>query len=124
MKQRPRLQKDKKVQVYKTAVRSVWGYENVFKTYCHLEESGGVWAYVRHLSGAEQHKARQVQSNETAQFIVSYSPKITTDLFLEFGGRTYKVVSVDPYEYNKTDLELRAEEVSPPAFDEVEYEEY
>jgi len=37
---------------------------------------------------------------------------------------TYKVVSVDPYEFNKTDLELRAEQVSPPAFDEMEYEEY
>jgi len=124
MKQRPRLQKDKKVKAYKTAVRSVWGFEKVFKTYLHCEDSGGVWAYVRHLSQGEVMRARQVQSNETAQFVIAYSPKITTDLYLEFGGRTYKVVSVDPYEYNKTDLELRAEEVSPPAFDEVEYEEY
>ena len=124
MKQRPRMVKDKKVKAFKTAVRAMWGFERVFKTYCHPEDSGGLWAYVRHLSQAEQHKARQVQSNETVQFVVGFSPKITTDLYIEFNDRTYKVQSVDPFEYNKTDLTLRACEVSPPAFDEVEYEEY
>jgi head-tail adaptor len=66
-------------------------------------------------------RARQVQNNQNLQVIVSYNPKITTNLYLEFGGKTYKVVSIDPYEFNKTDLEIRAEEVSPPAFDEEEY---
>ena len=80
-------------------------------------------AHIRHLSQGEQLKARQVQSNETVQFVFSYSPKITTDLYLEFGDKTFKVVAVDPYEYNKTDLEVRAEQVSPPAFDEVEWED-
>ena len=121
MKQRTRLVKDKKVKAFETAVRAVWGFERVFKTYCHSESSGGVWAYVRHLSGAEVLRARQVQNNQTLQVIVSYNPKITTDLYLEFGGKTYKVVSIDPYEFNKTDLEIRAEEVSPPAFDEEEF---
>jgi len=121
MKQRTRLVKDKKVRAFETAVRAVWGFERVFKTYCHSESSGGVWAYVRHLSQGEQMRARQVQNNQNLQVIVSYNPKITTNLYLEFGGKTYKVVSIDPYEFNKTDLEIRAEEVSPPAFDEEEY---
>jgi len=124
LKQRPRIQKDKKIAVFKTAVRSVWGYEKVFKTYLQAQEQAGLWAYARHLSGAEQLQARQKQSNETAKFVVSFSPKITTDLYIEFNGTTYKVASIDPYEYNKTDLEIRAEEISPPTFDEVEYEEY
>jgi len=122
MKQRSRLVKDKKVTAFVTAVRAVWAFERVFKTYCHTEESGGVWAYVRHLSQGEVMRARQVQSNQVLQVIVSYNPKITTDLYLEFSGKTYKVVSVDSYEFNKTDLEIRAEEVSPPAFDEEEWE--
>ena len=122
MKQRTRLVKDKKVRAFETAVRAVWGFERVFKTYCHSESSGGVWAYVRHLSQGEQMRARQVQNNQSLQVIVSYNPKITTDLYLEFGGKTYKVVSIDPYEFNKTDFEIRAEEVSPPAFDEEEFD--
>ena len=121
MKQRTRLIKDKKVRVFETAVRAVWGFERVFKSYCHSQSSGGVWAYVRHLSGAEVLRARQVQNNQSLQIIVSYNPRITTNLYLEFGGKTYKVVSIDPYEFNKTDLEIRAEEVSPPAFDEEEF---
>jgi len=123
MKQRTRLVKDKKVRAFETAVRAVWGFERVFKSYCHSESSGGVWAYVRHLSGAEVLRARQVQNNQTLQIIVSYNPRITTNLYLEFGGKTYKVVSIDPYEFNKTDLEIRAEEVSPPVFDEEEWQE-
>ena len=122
MKQRSRLVKDKKVAAFVTAVRAVWGFERVFKRYCHTKESGGVWAYVRHLSQGEVMRARQVQSNQVLQVIASYNPKITADLYLEFGGKTYKVVSVDSYEFNKTDLEIRAEEVSPPAFDEEEWE--
>jgi len=123
MKQRTRLVKDKKVRAFETAVRAVWGFERVFKSYCHSESSGGVWAYVRHLSGAEVLRARQVQNNQSLQIIVSYNSKITTNLYLEFGGKTYKVVSIDPYEFNKTDLEIRAEEVSPPVFDEEEWTE-
>ena len=123
MKQRTRLVKDKKVRAFETAVRAVWGFERVFKSYCHSESSGGVWAYVRHLSGAEVLRARQVQNNQSLQIIVSYNPRITTNLYLEFGGKTYKVVSIDPYEFNKTDLEIRAEEVSPPVFDEEEWTE-
>ena len=123
MKQRPRIVKDKKVRAFVATVRAVWGFERVFKSYIHSEESGGLWAYVRHLSQNEIIRARQVQNPETTKFVIAYSPKITTDLYLEYGGKTFKVVSIDPFEYNKTDLTIRAEEVSPPTFDEVEYEE-
>ena len=122
MKSRPRLVKDKKVRAFNTAVRAVWGFERVFKTYCHSVESSGLWAYVRHLSQGERLAARQIQSNENIKLVVSYNPKIVAGLHLEFNENTYKVVSVDPYEFNKTDLELRAEQVSPPAYDEVEWE--
>jgi len=122
MKQRTRLVKDKKVRAFNTAVRAVFGFEKVFKTYCHSESSGGVWAYVRHLSQGERLAARQIQSNESIKLVVSYNHKIVAGLHLEFNESTYKVVSVDPYEFNKTDLELRAEQVSPLAYDEVEWE--
>ena len=124
MKMRQRLQKDKKVKAFKITSKAVWGFERVFKQYIHREESGGLWAYVRHLSQREQHRARQVQSSETVQFVFAYSPKITLNLYLEFEGKTYKIVAIDYFESNKTDLEIKAEEVSVPAFDEVEFEEY
>ena len=123
MKQRQRHTKDKKVRAFKATPRVLWGFERVVKTYSHSENSGGWWAHLRHLNQSEQHKARQVQSNESVRFVFSYNPKITTDLYLEFGERTYKIVSIDPYEYNKTDLEVRAEQVSPPTYDEVEWED-
>jgi SPP1 family predicted phage head-tail adaptor len=121
MKQRPRFVKDKKVRAYKATPRTVWGFERVFKEYLHPQESGGLWAYVRHLSGDQQIKARAVQSGETMQFIIAYSPKLTPDVFLEFGDKTYKIESLDPFEFNKTDLEIRASETAPPTFDEEEY---
>ena len=124
MKQRSRVVKDKKVRAFEATVRVVWGFERVFKTYIHSEESAGLWAYVRQLSQTEQHKAKAVQSNETLQLVLNHSPKLKTGLYLEFADRTYKVVSVDPFEFNRTDLTIRAEEVSPPTFDEVEYDEY
>ena len=124
MKIRQRLQKDKKVMAFKTTSKAVWGFERVFKQYIHSEESGGLWAYVRHLSQREQYRARQVQSNETVQLIFAYSPKLTLNLYLEFEGKTYKIVAIDYFENNKTDLEIRAEEVSPPAFDEVEFDDF
>ena len=122
MKQRPRFVKDKKVRVFKATTRAVWGFEKVFKFYLHPESSGGLWAHVRHLSGAEVLRARQVQSNETVQFVVSYFPGITSEVYFEFGDKTYKAVSIDAFEYNKTDFTIRASETSPPAYDEVEWE--
>ena len=112
MKQRPRIVKDKKVRAFVASVRTVWGFERVFKSYvcpydarencpeCSQIGSRGHpwWAYVRHLSQTEVMRARQIQSPETIQFVMAYSPKITTDLYMEFGERTYKIVSIDPFE--------------------------
>ena len=124
MKNRGRKVKDKKVRACEATVRTVWGFERVFKKYIHSEESNGLWAHVRHLSQDEQLRAKAVQSNECVQFTFAYSPKITTDLTLEFNDRTYKIVSIDPFEYNRTDLVVKAEEIAPLTFDEVEWEEF
>ena len=115
--------KDKKVKAFNAVVRTVWGFERVFKSYCHSEESQGLWAYVRHSSQDEKRTANAMQRSEDIVLEMGYSPKITTDLNLEWGGKTYAIVSIDPYEFNKTDLEIRAEEVSPPVFDEEEWQE-
>ncbi len=116
--------KDKKVQVFgiKTAVKD--GYEVVVKTYIHSKESGGLWAFVRELSENERFSAKAVQVEETTQFKIVYNPKITTELYIEFGGKTYDIVSIDKFEFNKTDLVIRANEILAPVYDEVCYEDY
>lgn len=116
--------KDKKVRFFKIGTKVVDGYEMVVKTYIHSKESGGLWCYVRELSENERFSARAVQVEETTQFKVVYNPKIVNELFLEFNGKTYDIVSIDKFENNKTDLTIRANEILAPTFDEVEYENY
>lgn len=116
--------KDKKIRLFNATTRVVSGFERIIKQYVHSKTSCGVWAYVRHLSEQERFSAKAVQTNETILFKVGYSPKVTDDLFVEFNDKTYSIVSIDPFEYNKTDLVIRANEVSPPPFDEVEYDKY
>jgi len=123
-KKHPKKVKDKKIRAFNATVQAVWGFERVLKKYIHSEESGGVWAYVRQMSERERHTAMAVQSDVDIMFEIAYNPQITAGLFLEFGGKTFKVVSVDPFEYNKTDLIVKAKEIAPPTYDEIEWGEY
>lgn len=116
--------KDKKVQFYRIETRVVDNYEKVIKTYIHSKDSGGLWCYVRDLSENERFSARAVQVEETTQFKVVYNPKIVNELFLEYAGKTYDIVSIDGYEHNKSDLVIRANEILAPSYDEVRYENY
>ena len=100
------------------------GYEIVVKTYIHSQESHGFWAYVRELSENERFSAKAVQVEETTQFKVVYNPKIKDKLYIEYGNKTYDIVSVDRNEFNKTDLVINGNEILAPVFDEVEYENY
>ena len=116
--------KDKKVQFFEIYTKVVDGYEQVVKRYIHSKESGGLWCYVRELSENERFSAKAVQVEETTQFKVVFNPKIKNELFIEFNGKTYSIVSIDKYEFNKSDLVVRANEISAPTFDEVEYANY
>lgn len=116
--------KDKKVQFYKLSTQVVEGYEKVIKTYIHSKESGGLWCFVRELSENERFSAKSVQVEETTQFKVVYNPKIVNELYLEFKGKTYDIVSIDGKEHNMSDLVIRANEILAPSFDEVRYENY
>ena len=116
--------KDKKVRFFRIETKIVDDYEKVIKTYIHSRESGGLWCYVRELSENERFSAKSVQVEETTQFKVVYNPKINNELFLEFKNKTYDIVSIDKYEFNNTDIVIRANETLAPSFDEVEYEDY
>ena len=116
--------KDKKVQFYRLSTQVVDGYEKVIKTYIHSKESGGLWCFVRELSENERFSAKSVQVEETTQFKVVYNPKIVNELYLEFNGKTYDIVSIDGKEHNMSDLVIRANEILAPSFDEVRYENY
>ena len=113
--------KDKKIRMFKATGQAVSGFERVWKKYIHSKKSGGVWAYVRHLSEREQFAAKAVNREETILFKVAYHPKITNDLYVEFAGKTFNIVSIDPYEFNNTDLVIRASEAAPPPFDVVDW---
>lgn len=116
--------KDKKVQFFYIETKVVDGYEQVIKHYIHSKKSGGLWCYVRELSENERFSARSVQVEETTQFVIVYNPKIVSELKLEFDGKTYEIVSIDKYQYNKSDMVIRANEALAPEFDEVVYENY
>ena len=116
--------KDKKVRFFRIETKIVDDYEKVVKTYIHSRESGGLWCYVRELSENERFSAKAVQVEETTQFKVVYNPKINNELFLEFKNKTYDIVSIDKYEFNNTDIVIRANETLAPNYDEVEYEDY
>ena len=116
--------KDKKVKFYRLETKVIDGYEKVIKTYIHSEKSGGLWCYVRELSENERFSAKSVQLEETTQFKVVYNPKIVNELYLEFGNKTYSIVAIDKFEFNKTDIVIRANEMLAPTFDEVLYENY
>lgn len=116
--------KDKKVKFYRLETKVIDGYEKVIKTYIHSEKSGGLWCYVRELSENERFSAKSVQVEETTQFKVVYNPKIVNELYLEFGNKTYSIVAIDKFEFNKTDIVIRANEMLAPTFDEVIYENY
>ena len=116
--------KDKKVQFFHISTKVIDGYEKVIKTYIHSKKSGGLWCFVRELSENERFTAKSVQVEETTQFKVVYNPKIVNELYLEFKGKTYDIVSIDGFEHNKTDLVIRANEVLAPSYDEVRYENY
>ena len=116
--------KDKKVKFFYIETKVVEGYEQVIKHYIHSEESGGLWCYVRELSENERFSAKSVQVEETTQFVIVYNPKIVSELYLEFCGKTYNIVSIDKFEFNKSDLVVRANETLAPTFDEVIYENY
>lgn len=116
--------KDKKVKFYRLETKVIDGYEKVIKTYIHSEKSGGLWCYVRELSENERFSAKSVQVEETTQFKVVYNPKIVNELYLEFGNKTYSIVAIDKFEFNKTDIVIRANEMLAPTFDEVLYENY
>lgn len=116
--------KDKKVRFFNISTKVRDGYEVVVKTYIHSKESGGLWCYVRELSENERFSARAVQVEETTQFKVVYNPKIVNELYLEFNGKTYDIVSIDGREFKKGDLVIRANEILAPSYDEVRYENY
>ena len=116
--------KDKKVQIFRLETRLVDSYEQVVKIYIHSKESGGIWAFVRQLSENERFSAKAVQIEETTQFKIVYNPKINNELFIEFNGNTYQIVSIDKYQFNHTNLVINANQVLVPEFDEVMYENY
>jgi SPP1 family predicted phage head-tail adaptor len=112
------------MRLFKTAVAAVLGFERICKKYIYSELSGGFWAYVRHLSERERYTAKALQMEETILFKITANSKITEDLCIEFGDKTYAIESIDKFEFNKTDYVVRAKEIAPPTFDEVEYDEY
>ena len=116
--------KDKKVRFFRLETKIIDNFEKIVKIYIHSRESGGLWCYVRELSENERFSARAVQVEETTQFKVTYNPKITNNLYIEYAGKTYNIVSIDKFEFNKTDIVIRANETLAPVYDEVEYENY
>lgn len=51
--------------------------------------------------------------------VIEYNKVEAMELYVEFGGKSYDIVSIDKFEFNKTDLVIRANEILAPVYDEV-----
>jgi len=113
--------KDKKVKVFMIERKREDGYEVKTKKYLHSKKSGGIWAYVRDLTEQERFAALAVNVEQTIVFKFTFNEKLKADVMFEFKGTTYKKASTDSFEFNKTDLVIKAERCEQPPFDEVEH---
>lgn len=122
-----RFRKDEKVQIY--YVKQIPGSRpaRFSKHYIYSQEQydrGGLWAYVRDTSTAEQLAGAAVDRELSIRFIVNFNPKLAENvingLFIEYrptGALTYNtylmVGEPDRFEYGINDFTLNARKRTP-----------
>lgn len=92
------------------------------KVYLH-DEDADIRAYVRSLSVNERGSSNEVQADNRIEVTVNYRRSLERrqDSYIEFDGRTYAIVGVDPLEFKGTEMKLTCRSVTPPRFDSIEY---
>jgi SPP1 family predicted phage head-tail adaptor len=96
--------KDKKIELFKTE----YTRDNVGQSIPNLVSitPTPIWAYFRQLSGQEYFAAASTQSTEEVLFTINWRNDIDTYIQVKFRGKFYNITRIDPFEGNKTDLNL------------------
>ena len=114
--------KDKKIGIFSVkSERDLSGHEVKVKRYIH--DVNRLFAYVRELSEKEKFAAKAAGAEQSILFKINYNAKVKVGHFLDFGGDTFVIASIDGFEYYKRDLTLRAVGVKPKAYDYEEFDE-
>ena len=71
------------------------------------------WAHVTNVSGTEIMKSNSDFSEVKTRFLIR-TPKldITKDMVIKFAGKTYNIVYINDYSYDKKYMEIMAEVVT------------
>jgi SPP1 family predicted phage head-tail adaptor len=113
--------KDKIIGIYAVETdRDLSGNERKVKAYIHDRNS--LHAYIRELSEREKFAAKASGAEQSTVFKVNYNKRLRAGLYLEFKGETYRIQSVDGYEWYERDLTLRAVRCVAEPTDFVRYE--
>lgn len=114
--------KDKKISVYVVKTdRDIWDHEIKVKQYIH--DRNRLWAYVRELSEREKFTAKASGAEQSTVFKVCYNTKLVCGQYLEFNEQTYRIESIDGFEFYKRDLTIRANRCIPEVTDCEKYDE-
>jgi SPP1 family predicted phage head-tail adaptor len=113
--------KDKVIGIYTVeAERDLSGHECKVKRYIH--DRNHLHAYVRELSEREKFAAQATGAEQSILFKINYNKRVRAGLYVEFRGETYRIASVDGYEWYERDLTLTASRCVPEPTDYTAYE--
>ncbi len=93
--------------------------EGKVKKYIH-NPSKSLHAYARQLSSNEETIDQSYSDTSVVKFVVNYR-KISKGMMIEFNNITYKIISIDRYEFIKSDLTLIGVEVETPNYVKIEW---
>lgn len=109
--------KDKRIRIYTVETdRSASGYER--KQSKAVTKTERVWAYARQLSEKERFAAKAAGTDQSMLFKIGYNASVSSGQYVDFKGKTYRIESVDRFEFNRQDLVLRAVECEPEVADD------
>lgn len=77
-----------------------------------------VYAYMRQLSARETNEAKAVQDAGEIEVVINYR-EVKLDMFINYQGRIFQIISIDGFELRKTEVKLRVVEVNPRDYRDV-----
>ena len=85
--------------------RDLDGFVSVVKSYIHPIDSN-INAYIRDISSTEKISLGQ-ELDVSIKEIVINKRKITKDMYVEFKGQTYNILSIDSFDDLENEIKLR-----------------
>ena len=88
------------------------------KKYIHPLNSH-IKAYVRELSASERNEFNAVSELSDIECVIN-KRKIDVNMFLEFKGNTYQIISQDSFDFETPEIKIRATQITPLPYETEE----